>query len=94
MKYDTLSVALQFSDVSDVLLPSAWPVSAHSVAICDGLEDWGATDLSNISDSDEDDQPTPLVRICSCHGTGSAGEMNEHIPAINRPQQVSSDAGT
>ncbi|TMS13983.1 Guanine nucleotide exchange factor DBS [Larimichthys crocea] len=38
-----------------------WPVSAHSVAICDGLEDWGATDLSNISDSDEDDQPTPLV---------------------------------
>ncbi|XP_034746132.1 proto-oncogene DBL isoform X2 [Etheostoma cragini] len=39
-----------------------WPVSAHSVAICEGLEDWGAaTDLSNISDSDEEDQPAPLV---------------------------------
>ncbi|CAK6957214.1 proto-oncogene DBL [Scomber scombrus] len=39
----------------------SWPVLAHSVAICEGLEDWGATDLSNLSDSDEDDQPTPLV---------------------------------
>ncbi|XP_053187343.1 proto-oncogene DBL [Scomber japonicus] len=39
----------------------SWPVLAHSVAICDGLEDWGATDLSNLSDSEEDDQPTPLV---------------------------------
>uniref|UniRef100_UPI0037E84C45 proto-oncogene DBL n=1 Tax=Semicossyphus pulcher TaxID=241346 RepID=UPI0037E84C45 len=38
-----------------------WPVPAHSVAICEGLEDWGATDLSNISDSDEEDQPAPLV---------------------------------
>ncbi|XP_019123207.1 proto-oncogene DBL isoform X2 [Larimichthys crocea] len=35
--------------------------SPRRMAICDGLEDWGATDLSNISDSDEDDQPTPLV---------------------------------
>ncbi|KAI3373222.1 hypothetical protein L3Q82_006532 [Scortum barcoo] len=41
---------------------TAWPVPAHSVAICEGLEDWGtATDLSNLSDSDEEDQPTPLV---------------------------------
>ncbi|XP_055370562.1 proto-oncogene DBL isoform X2 [Betta splendens] len=39
----------------------SWPDPAHSVAICEGLEDWGATDLSNISDSDEDDQPGPLV---------------------------------
>ncbi|XP_056911395.1 proto-oncogene DBL isoform X7 [Takifugu flavidus] len=39
-----------------------WPVPAHSVAICEGLEDWGAaTDFSNISDSDEEDQPAPLV---------------------------------
>ncbi|XP_070838583.1 proto-oncogene DBL isoform X1 [Chaetodon trifascialis] len=39
-----------------------WPVPAHSVAICEGLEDWGAaTDLSNLSDSDEEDQPAPLV---------------------------------
>nr|XP_057942736.1 proto-oncogene DBL isoform X2 [Doryrhamphus excisus] len=42
-----------------------WPVAAHSVAICDGLEDWGATDLSTLSDSEEDedeeDQPAPLV---------------------------------
>ncbi|KAF3841045.1 hypothetical protein F7725_006907 [Dissostichus mawsoni] len=39
-----------------------WPVPAHSVAICEGLEDWGAaTDLSNLSDSDEEDQPSPLV---------------------------------
>ncbi|XP_072231415.1 proto-oncogene DBL-like isoform X1 [Leuresthes tenuis] len=39
----------------------SWPVAAHSVAICEGLEDWGATDLSALSDSDEDDQPAPLV---------------------------------
>ncbi|XP_077360725.1 proto-oncogene DBL-like [Festucalex cinctus] len=45
----------------------AWPAAAHSVAICDGLEDWGATDGSNASESDEegdvgeDDQPAPLV---------------------------------
>ncbi|KAI9548219.1 hypothetical protein NQZ68_010438 [Dissostichus eleginoides] len=39
-----------------------WPVPAHSVAICEGLEDWGAaTDLSNLSDSDDEDQPSPLV---------------------------------
>nr|XP_020455454.1 proto-oncogene DBL-like isoform X2 [Monopterus albus] len=39
----------------------SWPVPAHSVAICEGLEDWGATDLSNQSDSEEEDQPAPLV---------------------------------
>ncbi|XP_028277058.1 proto-oncogene DBL [Parambassis ranga] len=40
----------------------SWPVPAHSVAICEGLEDWAATDLSNFSDSEEeDDQPAPLV---------------------------------
>lgn len=45
-------------------MPAAWPVPAHSVAICEGLEDWGAaTDFSNISDSDEEDQPAPLVRF-------------------------------
>ncbi|XP_074467288.1 proto-oncogene DBL isoform X1 [Sebastes fasciatus] len=39
-----------------------WPVPAHSVAICEGLEDWGAaTDFSNLSDSDEEDQLAPLV---------------------------------
>lgn len=42
---------------------TGWPVPAHSVAICEGLEDWAATDLSNLSDSDEDDQPAPLVRF-------------------------------
>ncbi|XP_043996116.1 proto-oncogene DBL isoform X2 [Gambusia affinis] len=39
----------------------SWPAPAHSVAICEGLEDWGATDLSALSDSDEEDQPSPLV---------------------------------
>ncbi|XP_028323257.1 proto-oncogene DBL isoform X2 [Gouania willdenowi] len=40
----------------------SWPVPTHSVAICDGLEDWGATDLSTLSDSEEEeDQPAPLV---------------------------------
>ncbi|KAM3868779.1 LOW QUALITY PROTEIN: proto-oncogene DBL [Diretmus argenteus] len=40
----------------------SWPAPAHSVAICDGLEDWGgATDLSNLSDSEDDDQPAPLL---------------------------------
>lgn len=41
----------------------SWPVNAHSVAICEGLEDWGATDLSALSDSEEedDDLPAPLV---------------------------------
>ncbi|CAL8365437.1 unnamed protein product [Lota lota] len=38
----------------------SWPTPAHSVAICEGLEDWSTTDLSNISDSDEE-QPAPLV---------------------------------
>ncbi|XP_061755431.1 proto-oncogene DBL-like isoform X2 [Nerophis ophidion] len=35
-----------------------WPVAA-----CDGLEDWGATDLSDSEDEDEDedDLPVPLV---------------------------------
>ncbi|KAF7206259.1 proto-oncogene DBL isoform X2 [Nothobranchius furzeri] len=37
----------------------SWPIPAHSV--CEALEDWGATDLSAISDSEEEDQPTPLV---------------------------------
>ncbi|KAF0038544.1 hypothetical protein F2P81_009028 [Scophthalmus maximus] len=32
-----------------------------TVAICEGLEDWAATDLSNLSDSEEEDQPAPLV---------------------------------
>lgn len=31
-----------------------WPGTSHSVDICEGLEDW-TTDLSNISDSDEED---------------------------------------
>ncbi|XP_005806037.1 proto-oncogene DBL-like isoform X2 [Xiphophorus maculatus] len=39
----------------------SWPAPAHSVAICEGLEDWGATDLSALSDSDEEDHPSPLV---------------------------------
>lgn len=57
------SLALQFSVVSVALLPAGWPVPAHSVAICEGLEDWGATDLSNLSDSEEEDQPSPLVGL-------------------------------
>ncbi|XP_051541848.1 proto-oncogene DBL-like isoform X1 [Myxocyprinus asiaticus] len=32
----------------------SWPDTSHSVDICEGLEDW-TTDLSIISDSDEDD---------------------------------------
>ncbi|XP_058645572.1 proto-oncogene DBL isoform X1 [Onychostoma macrolepis] len=32
----------------------SWPGTSHSVDICEGLEDW-TTDLSNISDSDEED---------------------------------------
>lgn len=49
--------------------PAAWPGPAHSVAICEGLEDWAAaTDFSNISDSDEEEeeeQLAPLVRLFS-----------------------------
>ncbi len=33
---------------------AGWPETSHSVDICEGLEDW-TTDLSNISDSDEED---------------------------------------
>lgn len=33
---------------------AGWPGTSHSVDICEGLEDW-TTDLSNISDSDEED---------------------------------------
>ncbi|XP_023818338.1 proto-oncogene DBL isoform X1 [Oryzias latipes] len=39
----------------------SWPVTAHSVATCEGLEDWGSTDLSALSDSEEEDQPAQLV---------------------------------
>lgn len=57
------NAVLQHLMASAAFSPAAWPVPAHSVAICEGLEDWGAaTDFSNISDSDEDDQPAPLVR--------------------------------
>lgn len=61
---------LQFHFTSFSCLSSVgWPVNAHSVAICEGLEDWGATDLSTLSDSEEEDedQPAPLVRFCYCH---------------------------
>eukprot|EP00063_Salmo_salar_P076683 XP_014051518.1 PREDICTED: proto-oncogene DBL isoform X8 [Salmo salar] len=39
----------------------SWPGTSHSVDVCEGLEDWSTTDLSNLSDSDEEDDPTPLV---------------------------------
>ncbi|XP_019904224.1 proto-oncogene DBL isoform X5 [Esox lucius] len=39
----------------------SWPGTSHSVDVCEGLEDWSTTDISNLSDSDEDDDPTPLV---------------------------------
>lgn len=77
------------------------------MAICEGLEDWGAaTDLSNLSDSDEEDQPAPLVRFCYCHDTGSSGEIICYVTgnlstlslaailATKRPQQVPSVADT
>ncbi|XP_057677855.1 proto-oncogene DBL-like [Corythoichthys intestinalis] len=38
--------------------------AVHSVATCDSLEDWAATDGSDMSDSDDDeeeDEPAPLV---------------------------------
>ncbi|RXN06874.1 proto-oncogene DBL-like isoform X2 [Labeo rohita] len=35
-------------------IDKGWPGTSHSVDICEGLEDW-TTDLSNISDSDEED---------------------------------------
>ncbi|KAI1903103.1 hypothetical protein AGOR_G00023760 [Albula goreensis] len=39
----------------------SWPGASHSVDICEGLEDWsGTTDLSNLSDTEEEDSP-PLV---------------------------------
>ncbi|KAJ7996348.1 hypothetical protein DPEC_G00236170 [Dallia pectoralis] len=39
----------------------SWPGTSHSVDVCEGLEDWSTTDLSNLSDSDVDDDPLPLV---------------------------------
>lgn len=57
------NAVLQHLEASAAFSPADWPLPAHSVGICEGLEDWGAaTDFSNISDSDEDDQPAPLVR--------------------------------
>ncbi|KAJ8276410.1 hypothetical protein COCON_G00081620 [Conger conger] len=36
----------------------SWPGTSHSADICDGQEDWsGTTDLSNLSDSEEEDVP-------------------------------------
>lgn len=65
---------------------AGWPDPAHSVAICEGLEDWGATDLSNISDSDEEDQPGPLVRFFLLnhvnHGCFTVREVIKHFALI------------
>lgn len=44
-----------------------WPGTSHSVDVCEGLEDWSTTDLSNLSDSDEEDDPTPLVSRSKSH---------------------------
>ncbi|XP_048035298.1 proto-oncogene DBL isoform X1 [Megalobrama amblycephala] len=38
----------------------SWPGTSQSVDICEGLEDW-TTDLSNISDSDEEEDDVLLV---------------------------------
>ncbi|KAG7484283.1 hypothetical protein MATL_G00047950 [Megalops atlanticus] len=36
----------------------SWPGASQSVDICEGLEDWsGTTDLSNLSDTEEEDTP-------------------------------------
>ncbi|XP_036380812.1 proto-oncogene DBL-like [Megalops cyprinoides] len=36
----------------------SWPGASQSVDICEGLEDWsGTTDLSNLSDTEEEDAP-------------------------------------
>ncbi|XP_061559509.1 proto-oncogene DBL-like isoform X2 [Phycodurus eques] len=60
--------------------PRAWPA-----AICDGLEDWGATDGSNVSDTDDDDdddddeRPAPLAagryRVLVASGTASSDDI-------------------
>ncbi|KAL2094700.1 hypothetical protein ACEWY4_009419 [Coilia grayii] len=38
----------------------SWPGTSNSVDICDGLEDW-TTDLSNLSESDEEEEASALV---------------------------------
>lgn len=65
--YQLLWMFLWILVIFAIVSPAAWPIPAHSVAICEGLEDWAAaTDFSNISDSDEEeDQPAPLVRLLS-----------------------------
>ncbi|XP_048850571.1 proto-oncogene DBL isoform X2 [Brienomyrus brachyistius] len=36
----------------------SWPGASQSIDICEGIEDWsGTTDLSNMSDSEEEDAP-------------------------------------
>uniref|UniRef100_A0A8C9WB42 MCF.2 cell line derived transforming sequence n=1 Tax=Scleropages formosus TaxID=113540 RepID=A0A8C9WB42_SCLFO len=40
----------------------SWPGASQSVDVCDGLEDWsGTTDLSNLSDSEEEMEPFQLA---------------------------------
>lgn len=40
---------------------SGWPGATHSVDICEDLEDWSGANLSNMSDTEEED----TVRLVS-----------------------------
>lgn len=52
---------------------SGWPGATHSVDICEDLEDWSGANLSNMSDTEEED----TVRLVSL-----ATELTFISPAI------------
>ncbi|KAM9782164.1 proto-oncogene DBL-like isoform 3-T3 [Syngnathus typhle] len=64
---DSVNTSHAHSDPLGFSSRRAWSASAHSAAICDGLEDWGATDGSDMSDSEEEvnageeDRPPTLL---------------------------------
>lgn len=47
--------------IYDCVCVSGWPGATHSVDICEDLEDWSGANLSNISDTEEED----TVRLVS-----------------------------
>ncbi|XP_061607836.1 proto-oncogene DBL-like isoform X2 [Phyllopteryx taeniolatus] len=83
---ESVNTSPAHSDPTPHSPPRAWPAAAHSVAICDGLEDWGATDGSNVSDTDDDDddddddeRPAPLAagryRVLVASSTASSDDI-------------------
>ncbi|XP_061659932.1 proto-oncogene DBL isoform X2 [Syngnathoides biaculeatus] len=77
---ESVNTSPAHSDPTPHTPPRARPAAAaHSVSTCDGSEDWGATDGSNASDTDDDERPAPLVagryRVLVTSGVASGDDI-------------------